>query len=208
MFEVPAVLAERASKDRGAEGGNWIRQLPDIITGAQHRWSLGLEAVLPPGKELSVLVAVTMPGSQPAVLKASYPDARPRREAAALARWAGHGAAALLGADPDRGLLLLERLAPDRSLVAEDDSRALLSAADTQQLCVPPHLEDSTPAAADLARRWLTLIPGRYRALGRPFEPRLLDAALAASRGLARAPRKPVLLHGDFHRGNVLAGSH
>ena len=206
MFQMPAVLAERASRDRGADGGDWIRQLPDIITEAQHRWSLSLEAVLPLGKELSVLVAVTMPGGQPAVLKASYPDARPRREAAALARWAGHGAATLLGADPGRGLLLLERLAPDRSLLAEDDTQALLIAADTlQQLWVPPHLEDSIPPTADLARRWLTLIPGRYRALGRPFEPRLLDAALAASNGLARAPRKPVLLHGDFHRGNVLA---
>jgi len=138
---VPAVLAERASTDRGADGRNWVRQLPDIITGAQHRWSLGLEAVLPLGKELSVLVAVTMPGSSPAVLKASCPNARPRREAAAaLARWAGQGAAALLGADPDRGLLLLERLAPDRSLLAVNDTRALLVAADTLQVrCRRPH---------------------------------------------------------------------
>jgi len=206
MFQVPAVLAERASKDRGAEGRNWISQLPDIIAAAQHRWSLELEAMLPLGQELSVLIAVTMPGSQPAVLKASYPNARPRHEAAALARWAGHGAAALLSADPDRGLLLLERLTADRSLLAEDDTRALLIAAHTlQQLWVPPHLADSVPAAADQAQRWMTLLPGRYRALGSPFEPRLLHAALAASSDLAQKPRKSVLLHGDFHRGNVLA---
>jgi hypothetical protein len=56
---------------------------------------------------------------------------------------------------------------------------------------------------ADLARRWHALIPGRYRALGRPFEPGLVCAAASASRDLARGPRKPVLLNGDFHRGNV-----
>jgi streptomycin 6-kinase len=206
MFQVPAVLAECASRDRGAEGRNWIRQLPEIITAAQHRWSFGLGAVLPLGRELSVLIAVTMPGNRPAVLKASYPDAGPQHEAAALARWAGHGAAALLGADPGRGLLLLEHLAADRSLLAEDDARVLLIAARIlQQLWVPPHQEDSLPEAADLARRWHTLIPGRYRALGRPFEPGLACAAVAASRDLAQGPRKPVLLHGDFHRGNVLA---
>jgi streptomycin 6-kinase len=49
------------------------------------------------------------------------------------------------------------------------------------------------------------LIPSRHRALGRPFEPGLVCAAASASRDLARGPRKPVLLHGDFHRGNVLA---
>lgn len=207
MFQVPAVLAERASRDRGAEGRNWIRQLPELITAAQHRWSLRLGATLPLGKELSVVLAVVMPGNQPAVLKASYPDAGPRHEAAALARWAGHGAAALFGADVRRGLLLIEQLAFDRSLLAEDDTHALLIAAHTlQQLWVPPHQEDSIPAAAELARRWLTLIPGRYRTQAGPFEPRLLHAAMATSRELAKEPHKPVLLHGDFHRGNVLAG--
>jgi streptomycin 6-kinase len=206
MFRVPTVLAERASRDRGAEGRNWIRQLPEIITAAQHRWSFGLKAVLPLGKELSVVIAVTMPGGQPAVLKASYPDAGPRHAAAALTRWAGHGAAALLGADPDRGLLLLEHLAADHSLLAEDDARAsLIAARILRQLWIPPHQEDPFPAAADLARRWQALIPGRYRALGRPFEPCLVRAAVAASADLAREPHKPVLLHGDFHRGNVLA---
>jgi streptomycin 6-kinase len=208
MFQVPAVLAERASTDRGAQGRNWIKQLPEIISAGQRRWSLALGAVLPLGKQLSVLIAVTMPGGQPAVLKASYPDAGPRREAAALARWAGHGAAALLGADPDRGLLLLEHLSADRSLLAEDDTQALLIAAQTlQQLWVPPRQEDSIPPAADLARRWQTDVPGRYHALGRPFETGLLHAAVAASAELARGAYMPVLLHGDFHRGNVLASA-
>jgi streptomycin 6-kinase len=205
-YHVPAVLAERARRERAAGGQNWIRQLPGIITAAQHRWSFDLRAVLPLGKELSVLFAVTMPGSQPAVLKASYPDAGPRHEATALARWAGHGAAALLDADPDQGLLLLEHLAADHSLHAEDDTRAqVVAACLLQQLWVPPHPDDSLPIAADLARRWLTQIPSRYSALGSPFESGLVRAAVDSCRHLAQEGRKPVLLHGDFHRGNVLA---
>jgi hypothetical protein len=177
MFQVPAVLAERAATECGACGRNWIMQLPEIITAARQRWSLSLGAVLPLGKQLSVLIEVTMPGGQPAVLKASYPDAGPQHEAAALARWAGYGAATLLGADPDRGLLLLEHLAADRSLLAEDDTRALqIAARILQQLRVPPNQEDSIPPAADLARRWLTDVPSRYHALRRPFETGLLHA--------------------------------
>jgi streptomycin 6-kinase len=206
MFQVPALLAERASTERGAAGRNWIGQLPEIITAAQRRWSLSLGSVFPLGKELSVAIAVTMPRSQPAVLKASYPDAGPRHEAAALARWAGLGAAELLDADPGRGLLLLEYLAADHSLRAEDDALALpIAARILRQLWVPPRPADSIPPAADRARQWLTLIPGRYSALGHPFGPRLLRAAVDASRDLAPGPRQPVLLHGDFHRGNVLA---
>jgi streptomycin 6-kinase len=206
MLQVPEALAERASRDLGARGRIWIGHLPEIIAAAQRRWSLTPQSVLPVGKELSIVIAVTVAG-HPAVLKASYPDARPRHEAAALSWWAGNGAAALLGADPGRGLLLLEQLAARTSLRAEDDGSALLVAARVlRQLWVPPG-RHSFPAQADRVSRWLTLIPGRYRRLGSPFEPELLHAAMTAARNLTVASGLPVLLHGDFHRGNVLASA-
>jgi streptomycin 6-kinase len=61
--------------------------------------------------------------------------------------------------------------------------------------------------AEDQARLWLTRLPDQYRQLGHPFEPGLLHAALAATRNLTARPPRPVLLHGDFHRGNVLAST-
>ena len=154
-----------------------------------------------------MLIAVTTADGQPAVLKVCYPDAQPRHEAAALCRWAGHGAAALLRAHPDRGLLLLEQLTPHRSLRAEDDAAVLpIAARVLRQLWVPPR-QHSFPEQAARVRHWLTLIPGRYHQLGRPFEPDLLHAALAAARDLTAATSRPVILHGDFHRGNVLASA-
>jgi streptomycin 6-kinase len=154
-----------------------------------------------------VLIAVTTADGQPAVLKVCYPDAQRLHEAAALCQWAGHGAAALLRAHPDRGLLLLEQLAPRRSLRAEDDAAALpIAARVLRQLWQPPG-QHSFPEHADRVRHWLTLIPGRYHQLGRPFEPALLHAALAATRNLTAASSRPVLLHGDFRRGNVLASA-
>ena len=137
MLQVPAALADRARRHLGTDGQSWARRLPEIITAALQDWSLEPQAQLPLGQQLSLLLAVTTACGQPAVLKASYPDAGPGREAAALAQWAGHGAVTLLRADPGRGLLLLEQL--------------------------------------------------------------------TASRSLAAPSRRPVLLHGDFHRGNVLA---
>ncbi len=142
------------------------------------------------------------------MLKACYPGTGPQREAAALAHWAGHGAAALLAADADRGLLLLEQLAAPRSLAAENAATALPVAAGVlQQLWVPPPRNHAFPAAADQARRWLTCLPGRYRQLGQPFEPGLPHAVLAATRNLSAARAGTVLLHGDFHRGNVLGSN-
>jgi hypothetical protein len=161
MLQVPAALAERASQDLGAAGRSWIEHLPEIITTAQRHWSLTPRSVLPLGKELSVLIAVTTADGQPAVLKVCYPDVQPRHEAAALCRWAGHGAAALLREHPDQGLLLLEQLAPHRSLRAVHDAAALPIAAEVlHQLWVPPR-QHSFPEQAARVRHWLTLIPGR-----------------------------------------------
>lgn len=207
MLQVPEPLAERASRDLGADGRSWIEHLPGIVAAAERRWSLTNHSVLPVGKELSIVIAVTTAAGHPAVLKASYPDAKPRHEAAALSRWTGHGAAALLRADPVRGLLLLEQLAACTSLRAEDDASALLAAARVlRQLWVPPG-QHPFPAQVDRVSRWLTLIPGRYRQLGSPFEPELLHAAMTAARNLTVPSGLPVLLHGDFHRGNVLASA-
>ena len=207
MLQMPEALAERASRDLGARGRTWIGDLPEIIAAAERRWSLTPQSVLPVGKELSVVIAVTTSAGPPAALKASYPDPRPRHEAAALSWWAGNGAAALLRADPGRGLLLLEQLAARTSLRAADDGSAPLVAARVlRQLWVPPG-RHSFPAQADRVSRWLTLIPGRYRRLGSPFEPELLHAAMTAARNLTVASGLPVLLHGDFHRGNVLASA-
>lgn len=208
MLQVPAALAERASRHLGTGGRSWIGQLPEIIAAAQRDWSLAPHAVLPLGKELAMLIAVTTADGQPAVLKAAYPAAGPRHEAAALAQWAGRGAVALLRADPGRGLLLLEQLATEQSLAAGDDAAALpIAARILRQLWVPPPPQHAFPAAAGQARLWLSLLPGRYRQLGHPFEPDLLHAALAATRNLTARLPPPVLLHGDFHRGNVLAST-
>jgi streptomycin 6-kinase len=206
MLQVPAALADRARRHLGADGQSWAGHLPEIITAALQDWSLEPQAQLPLGQQLSLLLAVTTSCGQPAVLKASYPDAGPRREAAALAQWAGHGAVTLLRADPGRGLLLLEQLTASRSLAAEPGAAALPVAADLlAQLWVPPPPRHPFPESADRARQWLAVIPGRHRQLGRPFETELLGAAVAATRSLAAPSRRPLLLHGDFHRGNVLA---
>jgi streptomycin 6-kinase len=207
MLQVPETLAERARRDLGSRGDSWIGQLPEIVAAVVRRWSLTPHSVLPLGKELSIAIAVTTAAGDPAVLKASYPDAGPRHEAAALSRWAGNGAAALLRADPGRGLLLVEQLAGRASLRDQDDATALRVAARMlEQLWVTPG-QHSFPEQADRVSRWLTLIPGQYRQLGNPFEPELLHAASTAARNLTVGSGLPVLLHGDFQRGNVLASA-
>ncbi|WP_235583068.1 aminoglycoside phosphotransferase family protein, partial [Kitasatospora sp. Root107] len=58
-----------------------------------------------------------------------------------------------------------------------------------------------------LADRWAEQLPADWARLGEPCPRRYLDAAVTACRELG-GDHAPVVVHGDLHHGNVLAGRH
>lgn len=189
---------------RTAPGGpRWLASLPDLAAQASHRWGLRLGPdPLPGGRTSLVRPAVRRDGTR-AVLKIQFPDRESEHEAAALARWGGDGAARLLAHDPDRRLLLVERCEPGTPLHALDPDAALgILAGLIPRLWVPaggPFISLAAEAA-----RWAEGLPATWHAAGRPFERRLLDAAVEALRALGPAQGDQVLVHQDLHAGNVL----
>jgi streptomycin 6-kinase len=148
-------------------------------------------------------VAVRLPDGDDAVLKVNFPEPESEHEADALASWDGIGAVRLLAQDADRRALLVERCVPGTSAWELDEEEANEVAAG-----VLAQLWQARPGGAfrtlsDEAARWAGELPKRWEATGRPFERALLDEAV----GFLRAqplPADPVLLHQDFHGGNVL----
>ncbi len=143
---------------------------------------------------------------EPAVLKLSFPEPESEHEAAALARWAGAGAARVLEHDADRCALLLEWCEPGTTLweVEDDEEATAIAAGVLRQLRLP--LDDGEPFVALSARaaRWADELPRHWDAAGRPFARPLLEAAVGACRELGQEKVPPVLLHQDLHGGNVL----
>ncbi len=57
---------------------------------------------------------------------------------------------------------------------------------------------------ADVATRWVETLPLQWKTYGRPFERRLLDAAIDALRELGPTQSELVVANEDLHAGNVL----
>lgn len=206
MIEIPAAFAEQIVAREGDAGAAWIVRLPDLLGQLLDLWGLAVS-----GRPMHGLIALVVPvraRRPPAdyVLKISFPDDETRHEALALRHWNGHGAVLAQAVDDTRRALLLERLDPDRTLEHLPLGSALdVAAALLRRLHRPP--PDGLPTTAALAAHWHHDLPHRWNQLQRPGDRALIDTAAELCVDLARDSAPPVLLHGDFHYANVLAGS-
>ncbi len=148
------------------------------------RWQLAVVRRLP--SDWSYVAEVRRPDGSPAVLKLPLePEREVELEAEGLRRWNGNGAVRLYDFDQARAALLEELAEPGSQLWELDED------------------EGVRIACGLLPRLWRPVEDGH------PFDT-VLDVASTwgvEARELAESQGEQVLLHRDFHRGNVLAAT-
>ncbi|MEH0819476.1 MULTISPECIES: aminoglycoside phosphotransferase family protein [unclassified Micromonospora] len=187
---------------RRPTGPDWLATLPRWRDECAARWSLRLG---PPFRYAfaSLAMPATLPDGTPAVLKLQYPEPDSRHEADALAHWAGDGAVRLLGHDPQRRALLIERCRPGSPVHRLPPDEALdVVVGLLPRLWRPAGAPFTT--LAEEAAGWRERLPGNWERAGRPYERRLLDAALGRLADLVDDQGEQVLVNQDLHAGNVL----
>ncbi|MFD9354293.1 aminoglycoside phosphotransferase family protein [Streptomyces sp. NPDC060031] len=204
-FEPPQRLVRALGEmPESAQDTDWLGQLPERAEAALARREVQAQRVQAPGGRSSLLLLVRYADGTPAALKLAPPSARPDRELAALAHWAGFGAVRVLDSrhHEEDGGLLLERLHPEVSLRSLPEAKALLEASGTlRRLWV----------AAPGGHVWETVEErtSRQTEALRKAEPEtgeLAAVALAVHAELTAVPGEELLLHGNFRQGKVLAG--
>ncbi|MEU6370703.1 aminoglycoside phosphotransferase family protein [Streptomyces sp. NPDC046931] len=204
-FEPPQRLVRALGETLPDGGAEWLDRLPELIRQAVDLRGLTVERVQAPGGRSSLVLLVRQADGTPVVLKLAPPRARPESERAALAHWNGSGAVRLLDADPERGVLLLERLHPEMSVRSLPEARALLEAAGTlRRLWVAPPAGHSFETVAGRTGRQAESM--REGARTDPEAAPLIEAALAARERLLADPPEDRLLHGTFRQSKILAG--
>ncbi|MGL5930766.1 MAG: aminoglycoside phosphotransferase family protein [Dermatophilaceae bacterium] len=198
---LPAAWVEQVSRypaDRGPSGVDWLATVPRLVDEALSRWDLMSDG--PPRTGRTALVLPVRRGSERLALKVAWPHPEGAHEALALSTWGGRAAVRLVAALPSQGVLLLERLDPERDLRGVDADEACL---ETGRLL----RRLQVPAPPQLPRLAVYLEPHLERMTRRPAVPRRV---VTRTRGLARellaGPVPELLLHTDLHYENVLHG--
>jgi streptomycin 6-kinase len=186
-------------------GAAWLERLPRLAAECAEQWSLTLGAPFEPG-HISLVVPARLPDGTEVVLKINFPEPESEQEADALAHWDGAGAVRLIASDAQRRALVVERCRPGTELwdipaeeeanrIAGDLLRRLWRPLASGHLFRPLELE---------AAGWAEELPRRWERYGRPFERPLLDEAVSFLAEAGPRQGEQVVLHQDFHGGNVL----
>jgi streptomycin 6-kinase len=188
-------------------GAEWLHSLPTIVDACMERWSLTVGPAFE-GQNVSHVRAVDLSDGTPAVLKINFPEVESEREADALRLWDGRGAVALLDYEESTRALLLERCMPGTQLWdVEDDEEAMRIAGQAlRRMWRPAPDRHRFRILREEASWWAEKLPLDWEALGRPIERRLIDEAVAACVELGSDQADEVVLHQDFHGGNILSG--
>jgi streptomycin 6-kinase len=198
---VPAGLREGLAAE-GASSADWLATLPHLTAEFLDRWQLRIEGPVMHGV-CALVLPVRRPDDTPAVLKLCWPHEEARYEYRALATWAGDGAVALLAADPDAYVLLLERLHADRDLSAVPLDDALTSVGLLLRR-LNTSVDGPFTRVADRVPDWSSEFAAVLRKPLPGVSHRLVECAAGLLNELSTA-RDPVLLHTDLHYENVLA---
>jgi streptomycin 6-kinase len=188
--------------DAALTPGDWRTTASDLVAECAEEWGLRLGEPYTPGV-VGHVVRAELPDGTPAVLKVFWPHREAEQEADALARWDGAGAVRLLARDDARNALLLERCEPGTPLALAGAGTALDVLVELLPRLWKP--ADGFRSLTDEADWWEGYVEREWKRFGRPYERRLLEAALHYLRELPPTQAELVLLHQDLHGENVLA---
>ena len=200
--KIPASLEWWRSEPDGAE---WLERLPGLVADCTELWSLRVGNPYL-DSNVSWVAPVELRDGTAGVLKVNFPDIESEREAAALMHWNGAGAVRLLAEDEERRALLVERCVPGTQLWDEPDGDDTMhiAAGVLRRLWRPPPDSHRFRRLTDVAAAWVEELPDAWEHAGRPYERELLDEALAFLCEAGPAQGEVVVVHQDFHGGNVL----
>jgi streptomycin 6-kinase len=202
-MDLPADFVRNIRNAFPLQAEAWLAGLPDLLQQAAARWRLKIgEPFL---LSYNYVCAATRADGTPAVLKIGVPNRELTSEINTLRVYAGQGACRLYEADPEKGMLLLERLLPGAMLVTlEDDDRATGIAADVLKQTHRPVPRETGFLSL---RRWfgeLKNVRTLFNGGSGPFPEKTFSMVEALIEQLFAEAGPEVLLHGDFHHYNIL----
>lgn len=205
LIELPQGLSQRVLEVHGSVGQCWLDEVPALIRELEEIWGIQVESTFPDCSYNYVASVLRRDGSE-AVLKLSVPGKHLVAEAKSLEAYGGKGAPALLEQDLGRGAILMERIRPGTDIADLPFSQAVSAAVEVMgQLHQAPIPQGALPTVTQWGQGFDRL-RGQFNGGSGPLPSELVREGEQVFNDLAASMGPAVLLHGDLHHMNILAG--
>jgi streptomycin 6-kinase len=126
IMEIPENFTQKIIQIYGV---NWLGVLPALLDEFAQCWGLTLSPPFEPFSNTYVIPAITLDGRD-VVLKTGFPDPELLTEIYALRHYAGRGSVQILKSNPEKQIMLLERVKPREVLfnLGDDNQMTLIAA--------------------------------------------------------------------------------
>ena len=205
-MQIPSELARSLVGHWCHAGEKWLEALPGVIAEAEVRWGISIGVPFEPGGFTSFVAPASTSGGTEVVYKCTVPHEEAADEPAALAAYGSFGAVQLLASEPATFELLVERCTPGMSLwsVRDDAERGAIATDLMRRLWLAGDSSAVGPFEPVMAQ-WADLTERRLVTSELPWVAGPIERGIDLLRTLPSSATNQVLLHGDFHPGNILA---
>ncbi len=205
MTELPKGFTTRIIDLHGGEGREWLDDLPALIASIEEQWCIRVDEPFP-ALTYNYVAPATQADGTDAILKLGVPGDHVEREAECLRRYDGQGAPYILEHNLVLGAMLLERIRPGTDIKQLNEYEAIEAAVTVmRQLHQTPAPDTMMPTVTEWWNGFQRLRE-QFSGTTGPLPDRLVDEAESLYAELAGSMDHPVLLHGDLHHENILAG--
>jgi len=202
---LPEALVTHITAICGSRGLQWFDQLPETIRELEADWSISVNKPFP-GIEFNFVAPATA-NQEAVVLKIAPPFERTEihAEAKYLRTREGHGAVKLIAEDRRLRAILIERALPGEALFTrfqDDPPSCVRPAIDVLRLLL--RLPPSDFTDVDTLDNWFE----NFRSYSETdFPKKYAEKAFEIYERLSVQSGRIFYLHGDFHPGNIVAGT-
>ncbi|OXM85316.1 aminoglycoside phosphotransferase family protein [Paenibacillus rigui] len=208
-YPLPEKLVQTILGVHGQKGEQWLREFDELLAHCEQKWSLQVQA--PPSPyplSFNFVAPVRFEDGREAVLKLSVPSKESVTELSALRLYQGRGMVQWLDADLGRGILLIEKLQPGKTLksIQDDEEATRIAAQVMRRLKTPAPASSVFPSVADWAQG-LKKLRLHFNGGTGPMPEDMVAKAEARYQELLSSVSTLQLLHGDLHHENILSAA-
>lgn len=203
---MPRALADSLRTFPADVAAAWVESLPKRLSAAEERWAIEIGRPFDPGGVTSFVAPAKSLDGSTMVYKITVPHDESRFESHALAAYGGDGAVRLIAGEPPTFEYLLEHARPGHDLwTVDDDSTRLDVACGLMTRLWRAEVADEIRSLRTTAEAWAAVTERRLITHELSWIAGPVERGIGLLRTLPVESEEKVLLHGDFHPGNILA---